>query len=292
MERRAWYIPYSFRGQTGARSSGCASTARLRHSSRGHSGHHLTVASIPRKRILVPALLVTLVALLVAEGIAAFRGDGSPEAPGSPDEVVGPASGVPLLFVVLGDSTGSGVGAVTQDLGYPRRCARALAERTGRRVQLRDFAVSGARVTDVAQDQLPRMRGLRPDLVLLVIGGNDVTHLTSPTAVRKDLGRVLDTLAVTGAPVVVSGVPAMGTATRLLQPLRFLTGAIAALLYDPIWRDETARRNMHRVDLADRTGPAFSRDHSLLAPDGFHPGPRGYEVWANTFNEVIAKTIS
>ncbi|HEV1998606.1 MAG TPA: SGNH/GDSL hydrolase family protein [Candidatus Dormibacteraeota bacterium] len=250
------------------------------------------MTSLPPKRVLIPALLVALVAVLVAEGIAAFRGDGSPEAPGSPDETVGPAAGAPLLFVILGDSTGSGVGAVTQDLGYARRCARALAERTGRRVQLRDFAVSGARVTDVLHDQLPRMAGLRPDLVLVVIGGNDVTHLTSPIAVRRDLGSVLDKVAANGAPVIVSGIPALGTATRLLQPLRLITGAIAAFVYDPIWREETARRQMHRVDLADKTGPRFRDDHSLLAPDGFHPGPRGYEVWANTFNEVITQTTS
>ena len=246
---------------------------------------------MPSKRVLVPALLVALVALLVAEGFAAFTGDGAPEAPGSPDEVVGPQAGAPLLFVVLGDSTGSGVGAVTQDLGYPRRCAGALAQRTGRRVELRAFAVSGARVTDVLHDQLTRMAGLHPDLVLLVVGGNDATHLTSPIAVRADLRRLLDALARTGAPVIVSGLPAMGTATRILQPLRFLVGAIAAFVYDPIWREEAARRGMPRVDLADRTGPAFARDHSLLSPDGFHPGPRGYEVWSKTFDEVIARAV-
>jgi len=158
--------------------------------------------SLPPKRILLPALLVALVAMLVAEGFAAFTGEGAPEAPGSPDEVVGPDAGAPLLFVVLGDSTGSGVGAVTQDSGYPRRCATALARRTGRRVELRDFAVSGARVADVLNDQLKRMAGLRPDLVLLVIGGNDATHLTSPIAVRADLRRVR---LREGAPLAVPG---------------------------------------------------------------------------------------
>ena len=247
--------------------------------------------SLPPRRILVPALLVAILVLLVAEGMAAFSGDGSPEAPGSPDDVVGPVTGRPLLFAVLGDSTGSGVGAVSQDLGYPRRCARALAQRTGRRVELRDFAVSGARVHDVLVDQLPRMAGLRPDLVLLAIGGNDVTHLTSPIAARADLGRVLDTLGRLNTAVVVAGIPAMGVATRIAQPLRFIAGAVAAELYDPIWRDETARRRMFRVDLADRTGPAFVRDHSLLAPDGFHPGPSGYALWAAAFDEVIARAV-
>src|SRR5437660_1002763 len=83
-------------------------------------------------------------------------------------------------------------------------------------------------------------------------------------AARTDLGRVLDQLGRLGAPVVVSGIPAMGTVTRIAQPLRLLAGSVAAQVYDPIWRDETARRGMYRVNLADRTGPAFVRDHSLL----------------------------
>lgn len=257
----------------------------------GGSRHDGTVTSRAAKRILIPTLVAALLVLLVAEGALAFRGDGSPEAPGSPDAVVGPGDGSPFLFVVLGDSTGSGVGAVTQDMGYARRCARSLAERTGRRVELRDFAVSGARVADVLHEQVPRMGSLRPDLVLLVIGGNDVTHLTAPGNAREALREVLGRLAGLGAPVIVSGIPAMGTPTRIPQPLRFVAGMVAAFVYDPIWREETARRGMSRVDLADRTGPAFRRDHSLFAPDGFHPGPRGYAVWAEAFDEVIRKAV-
>lgn len=226
-----------------------------------------------------------------AEAALALRCDGSPEAPGSPDEVTGPESGKPLLFVVLGDSTGSGVGAVSQDLGFPRRCARALATRTGRRVDLRVFAVSGARVADVLNDQLPRLKGLRPDLVLVVVGSNDVTHLTAPGSARRDLGRLLDRVRQASGRVIVSGVPAMGTATRLGQPLRLLVGLIATNIYDPIWREEASARSMLRVDLADRTGPDFSEDHSLLAPDGFHPSPRGYALWAEVFDEVIQRAV-
>ncbi|GAC1332111.1 MAG: SGNH/GDSL hydrolase family protein [Candidatus Dormibacteria bacterium] len=235
----------------------------------------------------LPGAVVGVFALLVAEAALAFQGDGSPEAPGSPDEVVGAPGDQPLTLAILGDSTGSGVGAVTQDQGYPRRVARGLADRLHRRVELHVYAVSGARVNDVLTDQLRRMEGLHPDIVLLVIGGNDVINLTPPWRARADLSAVLERLAQYHVPVIVSGVPAMGTVTRVAQPLRLVAGLVAAYVYDPIWREETARRGMTRVNLADITGPIFAADHSMLAPDGFHPSPRGYAVWAETFRPAL-----
>ncbi|MFN2463316.1 MAG: SGNH/GDSL hydrolase family protein [Candidatus Dormibacteria bacterium] len=245
-------------------------------------------AGSSKRWLLAPGLLFGLAVLLVGEAALAFRGEGSPEAPGSPNEVVGPPDGAPLALAVLGDSTGSGVGAVTQDLGYPRRVARAVADRHDRRVHLNVLAVSGARVNDVLTDQLPRLEG-RPDVILLVIGGNDVINLTAPGRARADLDAVLTALGRRGVPVIVSGIPAMGTITRVLQPLRAVTGIIAAAIYDPIWRDETSRHRMLRVELAALTGPQFSRDHSLMAPDGFHPGPRGYAAWAEAFIPAVER---
>jgi len=245
---------------------------------------------VPRKRwLLVPGVVVATFVVLAAEAALALRGEGSPEAPGSPDEVVGAVGDRPLTLAILGDSTGSGVGAVSQDLGYPRRLARDLADHQHRRVELHVYAVSGARINDVLTDQLSRMEGLQPDVVLLVIGGNDAINLTPPGKARADLGRVLDRLAGYGVPVIVSGVPAMGTVTRLAQPLRLVAGLIAGRVYDPIWKEETARRGMARVELAAITGPVFSKDRSMLAPDGFHPSPRGYEVWAEAFRPAVEK---
>lgn len=247
---------------------------------------------VSKRWLLLPGVVLGLFALLVGEAAIALQGEGSPEAPGSPDEVVGATGDRPLTLAVLGDSTGSGVGAVSQDLGYPRRLARGLADDLHRRVALHVYAVSGARVNDVLTDQLRRLEGLHPDVVLLVIGGNDVVNLTPPGRARADLAAVLDRLAAYGVPVVVSGVPAMGTVTRVAQPLRLVTGEIAARIYDPIWREETARRGMLRVELAAIVGPIFKRDHSMLAPDGFHPGPKGYEAWAEAFRPVVEKAAA
>ncbi|MHB8507050.1 MAG: SGNH/GDSL hydrolase family protein [Candidatus Dormibacteria bacterium] len=243
----------------------------------------------PRRSLLAaPLLLLCGLGVLVFEGVQARRGEGAPEAPGTPDGLFGAVEGTgkSFEFVVLGDSTGSGVGAGTQDDGYPRRCARHLATRLKRPVQLTSYAVSGARVADVRHDQLVRLGNARPDLVLVVIGANDVVAGSNPLRARDDLGAVLDALSHTGATVVVSGVPEMGTIRRVAQPLRALLGLIGHY-YDRIWRQETTRRCLHRVDLAAATGAAFASDASLFSADGFHPGPTGYELWAQTFNRAL-----
>ena len=80
-----------------------------------------------------------------------------------------------MVYVVLGDSTAAGRGANYAN-GIAVRTARHLAR--SRPVLLVNLAVSGARVADVARDQLPAAVRLKPDLVLLAVGANDATHFT------------------------------------------------------------------------------------------------------------------
>ena len=222
---------------------------------------------------------LTSVGVLFGEAALARAGASSSAPEGDPDLTVAGLDGPPLMFAVLGDSTGVAVGASDLEYGYPRLIARALSAAARRPVSLSVLAVSGARVADVRSQQLPAVRRLRPDIVLIVVGGNDVTHGTGRDAARRDLRAVITSCAETGAAVVVAGVPAMGTAWRVAQPLRWVLGWWGRRL-DAIWREETAAQSAVRVELAAETAPAFAADASLYSGDGFHPGDRGYALWA------------
>lgn len=78
--------------------------------------------------------------------------------------------------------------------------------------------------------QLPLLQGT-PDLVLICIGSNDVTHQTSLGDFHHRYVSVLSQLPA-ATPVVVLGVPDLGSVTRLAQPLRFIVGARANQLDD------------------------------------------------------------
>ena len=141
-------------------------------------------------------------------------------------------------------------------------------------------AVSGARVADVLAEQVPKVAGLRPDLVLISVGANDTIHLTGRGTFRRtyeDLVRALPA----GVPVVLLGVPDMGAIPRFLQPLRAVSG----------WRGRRIDAEVRRVaaatgavyaDIAGPTGPPFRRHPGrYFAADDFHPGDAGYGLWAD-----------
>src|SRR5262245_30764199 len=87
--------------------------------------------------------------------------------PGQLDGRVGDGAGAPIRIVWLGDSTAAGVGASSVEQTLPRQVASGL----GRPVELTVLAKSGARITDVVNDQLPKVLALppekQPDVVLV-----------------------------------------------------------------------------------------------------------------------------
>ena len=94
------------------------------------------------------------------------------------------SAGAPLNYVILGDSTAAGVGAA-YDQGIAMGTTRQLAQT--RRVTMTNLGVSGARIHDVVRDQLSAAQALKPELVLLSVTANDVTHLTRIAPMRRDL---------------------------------------------------------------------------------------------------------
>lgn len=235
------------------------------------------------------ALILTGAAGVVAvEAVLGFSGGSAPEPAGSPDGLVGEGDESPLVLVVLGDSTGVAVGATDVDHGYPRLVAGALAAAAHRPVQLHVLSVSGARVADVVNQQLARVAGLAPDMVLLVVGGNDVVHLTRRGAARRDLRSLIRACSATGASVVVAGVPAMGTTRRVAEPLRSLIRLVEHRL-DRVWREETSAADAVRVELARETGPAFAADGTLFSGDLFHPSDKGYALWARVLEGGVLR---
>ena len=126
-------------------------------------------------------------------------------------------------LVVLGDSTGAGVGADGPDETYPALLARRLAQESGRRIHLVDLAVSGARVDDVLTEQVPAALREPADVYLVAIGANDVTHLTGLDSVRTGMESIIERLSTGNAQVVVAGAPDM-RAPAFAEPLRAIVG--------------------------------------------------------------------
>lgn len=196
------------------------------------------------------------------------------------------SSGPALTYVVLGDSTAAGVGG-TYDLGIAISTARELGRR--RRVTLTNLAVSGARMRDVRERQLSAAEALRPDLVLLSVGANDVTHLTRIGSMRTDLQEIVRRLRVANPAVeiVLTGSPDMGSPPRIPWLLRGVASCRTRQV-NRMFLAEVARFDLVFAPIAAATGPLFRRDPSLFDDDRFHPNDRGYATWLPVLNEALA----
>lgn len=195
-------------------------------------------------------------------------------------------SGKPLVYAVLGDSTAVGQGGSYED-GIARASAQHLAE--NHLVTLQNFAISGAQVGDVLSHQVPQAIEIKPDIVLLSMGANDVTHLTPIERVRSDTAQIISELrrANPGIRVVITGAPAMGTVPRFPEPLRSLAGLRA----DQMNRMFIALAETESIvfaPVARETGPQFDKNPGLFAPDKFHPNTAGYITW----HPVLAKALN
>jgi lysophospholipase L1-like esterase len=238
----------------------------------------------------VVATVVILAAIVGLEILLAMRRTYLPTSPAlALGGVFGDPQGQPLSFVVLGDSTAAGLGALRAEDAYPTDLARELGTR-GWRVTLTVLGISGARVHDVLTDQVPEAVAARPQLVFVGIGANDVTHLTSLDSIRGDTRAILERLKATGAIVVLAGPPDM-RAKAWYEPLRSLAGwrgRHVATAMEAVARSE----GVDVVRLARETGPFFG-DHpgTAYASDDFHPGPVGYRAWARAILPVLVQAL-
>jgi lysophospholipase L1-like esterase len=191
--------------------------------------------------------------------------------------------GKPFRLLALGDSIIAGIGASTQELTLPAQLARALAQIKGQAVSWHSHGRNGVNSSDLLGmldellDQPP------PDLVLVSIGVNDVTSLSSSQTWRTNLSTFCEKLGAhwPAAVIVFAGLPPMDKFPSPPQPLRFCLGLRARYL------DHIAARlieqhagMLHIPTLIDPAEQDF-------CADGFHPSEQAYAFWGEEMAEII-----
>lgn len=215
--------------------------------------------------------------LVRAEAALARRAIGEPTGtPPNADGVYGSHHpGEPLQLALLGDSSGSGLGVDHPHQTPGAMLAAGLAECADRPVRLRCPAVVGARSSDLP-GQVDLVEDDRPDVAVIMIGANDVTHRVRPPTAVRHLDHVVRRLRDLGAEVVVGTCPDLGTIEPVPQPLRWIARRSSRQLAaaQTIVVVEAGGRS---VSLGDVLGPEFAASpKEMFGPDRFHPSAAGY----------------
>lgn len=216
--------------------------------------------------------------LLHRQAAAARRLIGKPLGEQAPyaDRVWKSSHGNPLDLLLLGDSIAAGLGAERRKDTLGGRLSKGLAKRTGRAVRLRTAAVVGSESSQLAAQLASLEPGYAPDLAVIVVGGNDVTHRVPVAESVAHLEAAIRDLRARGTEVVVGTCPDLGALRPVPQPLRAL-GSRASRQLAMAQAQGAVRAGAHAVSLARVVGPFFiSNPDEMFSLDRFHPSALGY----------------
>ncbi|HEY2794772.1 MAG TPA: SGNH/GDSL hydrolase family protein [Micromonosporaceae bacterium] len=187
--------------------------------------------------------------------------------------------GPDIRLAVLGDSSAAGFGVDRARDTTAALLAAGIAERLHRPVSLRCHAVVGATSAGL-NPQVRRAVTGTPDIAIILIGANDVTHRVRVPVAIAHLAKAVTQLREAGAEVVVCTCPDLGTIRPIQPPLRWLARRWS--------RDLAAAQTIAAVEAGARTvslgdllGPQFrSAPDRMFGADRFHPSAIGYAVAA------------
>ncbi|GAA2880807.1 lipase [Actinoplanes cyaneus] len=183
--------------------------------------------------------------------------------------------GKPLSLVILGDSSAAGYGVHRPRETPGALFATGISRRLRRPVSLRRFAVVGC-VSSGLPWQVDAALEHEPDLAIILIGGNDVTHVSARDDAVRHLGDAVRRLREAGCKAVVGTCPDIGAIQPIKPPLRWLARR---------WSRQLAAAQTvavvgaggRTVSLGNLLGPMFEADPvRMFGSDHFHPSAEGY----------------
>jgi lysophospholipase L1-like esterase len=196
-----------------------------------------------------------------------------------------------MRYLALGDSYTIGTGASGKAHNYPSILAARLTRAIGKKVGLTNPAVNGFTTEDLIANELGYLARLKPQLVSILIGVNDLVQGRAVEQYRTSLVRIYDAvgaLKLAAGQVVAISIPnwsVVPAAAGFGAPdqLKRLTDA-----FNELAQKEALSRGFKWVDITEvstsRTGSA-----GWISADGLHPGDPQYAAWAEVIWDAVGQ---
>ncbi|WP_018254149.1 SGNH/GDSL hydrolase family protein [Salinispora mooreana] len=198
--------------------------------------------------------------------------------------------GPAVTMVVLGDSCAAGYGVHRRRETPGALLATGASRRLHRPVRLHRFAVVGA-LSAVLRHQVEAALEARPDVAVILIGGNDVTNRTPPAVAVRYLIEAVTTLRAAGCAVVVGTCPDLGAIRPIQPPLRWLARRWSRQLA-AAQTVAVVEAGGATVSLGDLLGPRFTAEPGrMFAWDRFHPSAEGYAMAAAALLPTVLSAL-
>ncbi len=194
-----------------------------------------------------------------------------------------------LRYVALGDSYTIGT-SVAEDERWPNQ----LRGRVGGMEIAANLAVNGYTSSDVLEGELPEVEPLRPDLVTLLIGVNDVVQGVPADQYAENVERILDELLTL---LPADRVLCVATPDYTVTPRGAAFGdpeqqRAGIVRVNDILRDACRSRGIGFVGEIFEISQRAADDGSLVADDALHPSGLQYERWVDSIAPIVRDLLA
>ena len=184
-----------------------------------------------------------------------------------------------FVYVAIGDSTVEGVGASDPSRSCPALVFEKIKHEK-KRAYFYNLGKSGARIRDVVELQLAKAVELKPDLITISVGANDLRHRTKLRHFEKDFYELIKTLKEkTKAEIIISNIPDVSVAPSLSIMVKYLSRFVAKR-FNRIINEHAKQFRCILIDLYTGSKIYGRKSLGLISADGLHPSDEGYALWA------------
>ncbi|MFN2450549.1 MAG: SGNH/GDSL hydrolase family protein, partial [Candidatus Baltobacteraceae bacterium] len=182
-------------------------------------------------------------------------------------------------------------GPATPEGGLTQRLFAALRQqRPGSTFS--NFAVPHATMGDVLRHQIPRLRGVQCDLVLLIAGANDLRYTGDRIVFARRLRHLITSLreAVPQALIIAGGMPDVTQTAGVPKLAKPAVARMCARLNETM-REIAAHHADGFIDLFAYTSTPQCDGEPYLCADGYHPNDVGYAQIAQRSLPAILEVL-
>ena len=193
-----------------------------------------------------------------------------------------------LRFVGLGDSYTIGT-SVAEAERWPNQ----LDERIDELELVGNPAVKGFTSADLINDELPQLDALRPELVSVLIGVNDVVQGVPDSQYAGNVAIILEELLTRLPP---NRIVCIATPDYTVTPSGAAFGdpaqqSAAIVRFNAILREACEHREIRFVPEIFELSQGAQADPSLVADDGLHPNGKQYALWVDAIAPVVQELV-
>jgi lysophospholipase L1-like esterase len=195
----------------------------------------------------------------------------------------GPLKRAPLRYLALGDSYTIGTGASDTAHSWPSIIAERL------KADLTNPAVNGFTTVDLIRDELPYLARVKPDLVSILIGVNDLVQGRTPDQYRKSLQAIYERVA--GLNLPQGRVAAVSIPTWSFVPAAVDFGGPDRVgpmtdVFNEVAQEEASARRFEWIDITEASESRIGSP-GWIASDRLHPGDGQYAAWAEVIWQCV-----